>query len=119
MTIVDWIFLGPAKIVALSPWGVVGGAMLMIGLQCAIDFRRHGVLVADTRFFRHAAVFTGLLWLIYVAYELQMGAAFALAGAAVRAAPPLRWDLLVLTPILLGMTAMALTSLGRQLRSKQ
>ena len=95
--------------------------MLMIGLQCAIDFRRHGVLVADTRFFRHAAVFTGLLWLIYVAYELQMRAAFAfaLAGAGAGVRPPLRWDLLVLTPILLGMTAMALTSLGRQLRSKQ
>lgn len=109
----DWIFFGPAKAVAASPFGVVGFAILMIGVQVTIFKRSDRNRAPEVSVFRQAGVLTGLLWLIFVGYELQMGAAIS---SATRAASPLRWDLLVLTPILIGMTAFAFVSIWKQWR---
>lgn len=123
----DWLYLGPAKLVALSALSTCGFGFALIAahaLQRWLTNRTESAPPADQAdmppqrsFFRHPAVFAGLLWLIYVPYELQMGAAYfhrygADGGAA------LRWDMLILTPILWGLTGLAIWSLWADWRRR-
>lgn len=109
MELVDWIFFGPAKLIAIWHYAGVLIAAVLVGLQAWQSLRR-GTLF-ESSFFREAPVFAGLLWLIFNLYELQIAATFAqkLAGGT------LRMDLIILVPILYVLTLAAILSLRTQL----
>jgi hypothetical protein len=116
----DWIFFGPAKLIAAWPYaGLLLGSAL-IALQVALHLRSKRTF--DRNFFREASVFAGLLWVLFGFYEMQVAAAMttaaANAGTAKTVAELFRLDLVVLVPILYLMTALALWSIQRQLRSR-
>ena len=113
--IYQWILFAPANLVALSAHGVALVASAAIAIQMLIDWRVRGALLFEARFFRQPAVFVGLLWLIYVLYELQMSATPSPRSAA----QTHRWDLLVLTPIMMSMSVIAVVSLYRQIAPHQ
>lgn len=110
MDILNWVFFGPAKLIQLWPYAGVVIAALLIILQFALTLRARKPF--DGGFFRQAAVFAGLLWLIFNAFELQM-AAIALKSAGTN----LRLELIVLVPILYVLTLAAIISVARQLAS--
>ncbi|MEP7156660.1 MAG: hypothetical protein ABI905_12855 [Betaproteobacteria bacterium] len=110
MDIVDWIFFGPARLIAIWPYAGVIIAAALIGFQLVLTLRRD--TSSRSSFFREAAVFSGILWLIFNAFELQMSAIAAQSGNGA----PLRLDLMVLVPILYVLTAAGLYSLFRQMR---
>ncbi len=101
-TIVDWIFFGPARLVAWLPYAGIALGLLLIALQALSTWRGGGAWGAT--FFKKAPVLAGFLWVIFELYERQMAAIGDQAGA-------LRMDLLVLTPILYVLTAVAVLSL--------
>jgi len=107
---VTWVFHGPARLIALWPHaGFVIGALL-IGMEAWLYWTRR--IGFSLGFFREAAVFAGLLWMIFNAYEWQV-AATDLARAF------MRYDLLVLVPVLYVLTAAALVMLRKQFASKR
>lgn len=109
----DWLFFGPAKLIALWPHtGLVIGAILL-AIQAVLHLRAGRPLNRD--FFREAPALAGLLWLIFGFYERQVTALKVLPGEA---GTPFRIDLLVLTPILYVLTVAALLSIARQWRSR-
>lgn len=110
MELVTWIFFGPAKLIAAWPHaGFLLGAAL-VGMEVWLyQFRGARFTLA---FFREAAVFAGLLWMIFNAYEWQI-AATAFAKTSIR------YDLLVLVPILYVMTAVAGLMLRKQFAEKR
>ncbi len=110
MDIFEWLFFGPAKLIALWAYAGVAIAVGMIAMQAWLTWRARKPF--DLRFFREAPVFAGLLWLIFTAFELQMSAI-----AAKTAGGFLRLDLIVLVPILYVMTAAAVLSLVKQMRA--
>lgn len=110
MDILNWVFFGPAKLIQLWPYAGVVIAALLIVLQVALTL--HARTPFDSGFFRQAAVFAGLLWLIFNAFELQM-AALALKSGGTN----LRLDLIVLVPILYVLTLAAVISVARQMTS--
>ena len=112
MELVDWIFFGPAKLIAVWPYAGFLIAALLIGVQAALSWR-NGALF-ERGFFREAAVFAGLLWVIFNLYELQFAATFQqkLAGSS------LRMDLIILVPILYVLTLAALLSIRAQLKTR-
>jgi hypothetical protein len=115
----DWIFFGPAKLIAAWPYaGLLLGSAL-IAVQVAFHLR--GKRAFDRNFFREATVFAGLLWVLFGFYEMQVAAALttaaANAGTARKVSELFRLDLIVLVPILYLMTAFAAWSTLRQLRS--
>jgi hypothetical protein len=106
------LFFGPAHLIAVWPYAGLLIAALLIVLQAGLTARAGKRF--DLNFFREAAVFTGLLWLIYGFYERQ---ATAIGGASAGLSAFTRFDLLVLVPILYLMTAAAVYSLFRQTRN--
>ena len=108
MEIAQWVFFGPAKLAALWPYSGVAIAIGFIALQ-AIVYARAGSPF-DQAFFRKAPVFAGLLWLIFGFYEMQVQ---AILVQPANAAPLLRLDMIVLTPILYVLSAMAIGSIWR------
>lgn len=113
----DWIFFGPAKLIAWWPYaGLVLGAAL-IAVQ--VVFHRSRRKPFDRNFFREATVFAGLLWVLFGFYEMQVAAAMttaaANAGTAKKVTELFRLDLVVLVPILYLMSAFAIWSIARQI----
>lgn len=108
MELAQWVFFGPAKIIALWPYAGAAIAVTLITLQVGINLKAGGPF--DKAFFRKAPVFTGLLWLIFGFYEMQIQAVLA-QPAGTDAPTLLRLDLIVLSPILYLMSAMAIYSL--------
>ena len=110
MDLVNWVFFGPAKLLAIFPLAGVAIGAAMIGLQAILSWRKGALL--QRNFFREAAVMAGLLWFIFNLYELQVGAILARSESG----STLRMDLIILIPILYAMTAAALLSAIAQLR---
>ena len=109
MDILDWLFFGPAKLIAIWTYAGIAIAAALIAIQAWLTWRARKPF--DLGFFREAPVFAGLLWMIFTAFELQMSAiAVKTAGGF------LRLDLIVLVPILYVLTAAAILSLAKQLR---
>ena len=107
MSLFEWIFFGPAKLVAFWPYaGYVIGAVL-IAIEVGVSLRaQESIWAVGLTFFRRAPVFAGLLWWIFNAYERQTVA----TGAAA-----LRIDLMVLVPILYVLTIVAIVTIVRKL----
>jgi hypothetical protein len=114
----SWIFFGPSKLIALSPYAGAMIALALIVMQIGLNLRRQTAF--GKTFFREPAVFAGLLWLIFGFYEMQVAAALptakANAGAAKQVSELFRLDLVVLVPILYLLSALAIWSIGNQLR---
>jgi hypothetical protein len=120
MEIAQWIFFGPAKLVALEPYGPYLGlaiAITLILVQVALNMSSGSPF--DKSFFRKAPVFSGLLWLIFGLYERQMQAVMLMTSAPkINAEPMLRLDLIVLTPILYLLSVAAIYSIWRAVKGK-
>jgi tryptophan-rich sensory protein len=105
MDFLDLLYFGPAWLVQFFP-----AAVFLLGITLILS---QGALVwyrGEKRpFFRLPPVLAGLLWIIFGLYELQLQA--RVNSAAV----PMRMDLFFLLPILYVLTAVAITSLFRQL----
>ncbi len=113
MDFVNWVFFGPAKLLAIFPLAGVAIAVAMIGLQAFLSWRKGTLL--QRNFFREAAVLAGLLWLIFNLYELQVSALLAKSESG----STLRMDLVILIPILYVLTATAALSVIAQLRGSR
>ncbi len=113
MEIFNWLFFGPAKLIALWPYAGVAIAGALIALQAWLIWRAQKNF--NIGFFREAPVFAGLLWLIFNAFELQMSAVSALATKA--ESGMLRLDLIVLVPILYVLSVAAVLSLAKQMNA--
>jgi len=103
MDILDWLFFGPAKLIAILPYAGFGLGATLIGVQVA-----RSCLAGETinrLWFRRPAVLAGLTWLIFNLYELQVAAVFANTQAGGQVL--FRLDLTVITPILYVLTAFA------------
>ena len=72
MEFFNWLFFGPAKLIALWPYSGVALAVGLIAAQGWLRLRARKPF--DKNFFREAPVFAGVLWLIFNAFELQMSA---------------------------------------------
>ncbi len=107
MSLLNTVLYGPALLAHAMPSAcfVIGG--FLIAMQLGL-WRLRGRRM-ERQLFRMAPVFGGLLWIIFALYELQMQAVTKLA------APTLRLDMLVLTPILYVFTLAALISLVQQI----
>ena len=110
MDFVNWVFFGPAKLLAIYPLAGAAIAAAMIGLQALLSWRKGTLL--QRNFFREAAVLAGLLWLIFNLYELQVSAILAKSESG----GTLRMDLVILIPILYALTAAGVLSIIAQLR---
>jgi hypothetical protein len=114
----EWIFFGPAKLIALWKYAGIAIGAALIALQLLFHWRVGKQF--DRGFFREPTVFAGLLWIIFGFYELQVAAilttAAANAGTAKTVDQLFRVDLIVLVPILYMMSAFAAWSIVRQLR---
>ena len=104
MTFFNWIFFGPALLLQNLPYAGFAIAALLIGAQAARTLVRGETL--GRQWLRKAPVFTGLLWVIFNLYELQI-----IALTAANKVSTLRIDLMVLTPLLYVLTAYAVYSL--------
>jgi preprotein translocase subunit Sec61beta len=112
MELFQWIFYGPAKLLAAWPYAGIAIAACLIAAQLWLHLRDRRRF--SLQFFREAAVFAGVLWLVFNAYELQVSAIAAREGGSF-----LRIDLMVLIPILYVMTAAGLLSIFRQRKPSQ
>lgn len=116
----DWIFFGPSRLVAWSPYAGLFLAVALIGWQLVKSLAAREAF--SRQWFRHAAVFTGLLWVIFTFYEWQIQAATAMATKSATAAATtaatattlFRVDLIVLTPLLYVLTCFAVWTLVRK-----
>lgn len=113
MELVDWIFFGPAKLIAIWHYAGVLIAALFVGVQAWQSLRKGALF--ERHFFREAPVFAGLLWLIFNLYELQ----FAAISAQMPGSSTLRMDLIILVPILYVLTIAAMASIYAQLFYKR
>ncbi len=106
----NWLFFGPAKLIANLPYGGLAICVLLVGAQAAkTSFAKNRF---DKQWLRKAPVFTGLLWAIFNLYEWQLAAVLGAAGNAGAGSPVLlRLDLIVLTPLLIVLSAFAVFSL--------
>jgi len=114
MTILTTILYGPALLVQAMPLACFGIGGFFIAMQLGL-WRLAGKRMGrrmEWQFFRMAPVFSGLLWIIFAMYELQMQAVTKVAALTIRL------DLLVLTPILYVFTLVALVSLVQQFRGR-
>jgi hypothetical protein len=98
----EWMFFGPARLLAAWSWS---GVLIAAALALAQAIRA-GIMPVRG-FLKSAPVFAAMLWLVFTAYELQVGALGARFTGGVRI------DLLVLVPILYVLTGAALLSLTR------
>jgi hypothetical protein len=110
LAFVNWVFFGPAKLLAICPWAGAAIAIAMIVMQAILSW--HKGTLFQRNFFREAAVLTGVLWLIFNLYELQVSAILARSGSV----GTLRMDLIILIPILYALTAAAVISVAAQIR---
>ncbi len=110
MEILNWLFFGPSRLVALWPYAGFAIAAVLIGAQLyrTIGETSIGDFEFSRQWFRKAPVFTGLLWIIFNLYEMQMKAVMPASEAAFSMA---RLDLIVLTPLLYVLSAFAIYSL--------
>jgi hypothetical protein len=105
----ELIFFGPRLLAEAHPLACFGVAVAFIGLQAAMVSRTGGRF--SIAFFRYAPTFAGVLWVVYGLYEPQVRAGFPNVG--------IRFDLLVLVPILYVFSGVALWSLWHQWRTGQ
>jgi hypothetical protein len=112
MTFFNWIFFGPALLLASLPYAGFAIAAMLIGAQAARTLVRSETL--GQQWLRKAPVFTGLLWVIFNLYELQI-----IALTAANKVSTLRIDLMVLTPLLYVLTAFAVYSLFARAAKQQ
>jgi hypothetical protein len=110
MELLDWIFFGPARLIAYWRYAGVAVALALIVFQAWLTWRSRKLF--NMQFFREPAVFTGFLWLIFNAFELQMSATAARNGTV-----PFRLDLIFLVPLLYAMTIAAIVSIARQFKA--
>ena len=116
MELTQWVFFGPAKLIALWPHAGIAIAGALIAVQVALNLWAGDSF--DKTFLRKAPVFAGLLWLIFGFYEMQIQAVMIISPANPAGsinAPLLRMDLMVLTPILYLLSAIALLTIARTL----
>ena len=113
----SWIFFGPAVLIAHWPYAGVAIAVFLIATQVILSAKAGKAF--DKTFFREAAVFAGILWLIFGFYEIQMLAAMDHAGASDGPKGFFRIDLIILVPILYLMTAAAIYSIVKQMLIKK
>ncbi len=104
MELMNWIFFGPAKLIAWHPYAgfLIGGTLLSAAAARSVQLSRG----FDRHWFRQPAVLAGLLWLLFNLYELQVVAVFSQQAGPGRSL--FRIDLLVLAPILYTLSALAL-----------
>jgi hypothetical protein len=108
MNALNWIFFGPATLVAAVPYaGFLIGGILLAG-QAIHSLSRRGIGFGRA-WFREPPVLAGLIWLIFNLYELQLAAVFTEKLRTAEA--PLRLDLLVVSPILYVLTGFAVYAL--------
>jgi hypothetical protein len=97
MSVLDWALFGPSQLIAVwGPAGFVIGGLLIVAGGFKTLFDRNPI---ELGIFRKPAVFGGVLWIVFNAYEWQVQAT-TLPGAG----SAFRIDLLVLVPILYVMT---------------
>lgn len=110
MELLNWIFFGPSRLLALWPYAGFVIASILIGAQllCSLNANDGANQRFSRQWFRKAPVFTGLLWCIFNLYEMQMKAVMPTADATFSMA---RLDLMVLTPLLYALTAFAVAAL--------
>jgi hypothetical protein len=110
MDILNWLFFGPSRLLAVWPYAGFAIAALLIGAQLlrTLANKDNSNIAFNRQWFRKAPVFTGLLWVIFNLYEMQMKAVMPATEAAFSMA---RLDLIVLTPLLYVLSAFALYSL--------
>ena len=113
MEFVNWIFFGPAKLVAAWPFAGITIGLALIAVQTWLSLRKGMLFQRD--YFREAAVLAGLLWLIFNLYELQ----FAAVLAQNQIVGTLRMDLIILVPVLYVMTLAAMFSIYTQIRGRK
>jgi hypothetical protein len=103
MELMNWIFFGPAKLIALHPYAgfLIGVTLLAAAAARSVQLSRG----FDRQWFRQPAVLAGLLWLLFNLYELQVVAVFSQQPDQGKSL--FRIDLLVLAPILYTLTALA------------
>ena len=106
MELLQWIFFGPARLIAAWPYAGVLLAACLILPQLWLHWRQQSQW--DRQLFRRPGVFAGILWLIFNGYELQMAAIASKVDGGL-----LRIDLMVLVPILYVLTAFAVVSMAR------
>jgi len=109
MELMNWLFFGPAKLIALAPYAGFGLGAALIALQAARSVLARNAF--NRLWFRRPAVLAGLTWLIFNLYELQVAAVFAQTQAADQVL--LRLDLTVITPILYVLSAFAAYTLTK------
>jgi hypothetical protein len=116
MELMKWLYLGPALLIEHWPAAGMTIAGTLVAVQVSLNLRDGKPL--DRSLFRTAPVFSGLLWLIFTAYTLQVSAMSARVGGETYGIAGLRLDLLVLTPILYALTLAAIRSIALQFRGK-
>jgi hypothetical protein len=99
-----WLIYGPAQLIERTPATGFAIGVLAIAVQ-AIRSSVRGDRISR-EWLRYPLILCGLLWLLFSLYELQM-IAVGLGLATTR----FRIDLIVLTPILYGVSAFAIMSL--------
>ena len=105
----NWLFFGPAKLIALAPYAGFGLGAAFIALQALRTVLAQSPL--NRLWFRRPAVLAGLTWLIFNLYELQVAAVFAQTQAVDHVL--FRLDLTVITPILYVLSAFAVYTLAK------
>ena len=116
MELTQWVFFGPAKLIALWPHAGIAIAGAFIAVQAALNLWAGDSF--NKTFLRKAPVFAGLLWLIFGFYEMQIQAVMIINPAnpaASNNAPLFRMDLIILTPILYLLSAVAILAMARAL----
>ena len=116
MELTQWVFFGPAKLIALWPHAGIAIAGALIAVQVALNLWAGDSF--DKTFLRKSPVFAGLLWLIFGFYEMQIQAVMIINPAnpaASNNAPLFRMDLIILTPILYLLSAVAILAMARAL----
>ena len=78
MEFFQWVFFGPAKLVAYWHYSGVAISVGLIAIQAYLGWRAQKNF--NVGFFREPPVFAGLLWLIFNGFELQMSAISAKSG---------------------------------------
>lgn len=99
-----WLIYGPAQLVERAPAAGFAIGVIALVVQAIRSASRGDRLSRD--WLRYPLVLGGLLWLLFTLYELQMiGVGLGLSTTRFRI------DLIVLTPILYGVSAFAFMSL--------
>jgi hypothetical protein len=109
--VIDWIFFGPSKLIALWPYAGVLLAVLLVGWECLRHFgQQRAASQTDASlqrpWLRRPGILAAALWTIYSLYEQQFRAVFGTNAV--------RLDLIVLVPLLYVLTLAAVIALVRR-----